>query len=46
MENVLGCVLMAAVSLPLSFYAARLCLRGVVRIVTGPDKRSMLSSQP
>jgi hypothetical protein len=39
MENVFGCVLMAAVSLPLSFWIARLCLRGVLRIVTGPEKQ-------
>jgi hypothetical protein len=38
MENVLACVLMAAVSLPLSYFAARGCLRGVVRIVTGSAK--------
>ena len=42
MENVLACILMAAVSLPLSFFAARVCLRGVVRLVQGSDKRSML----
>jgi hypothetical protein len=39
MENLLACILMAAVSLPLSFFAARGCLRGVVRIVTGSNKR-------
>jgi len=39
MENIVACILMAAVSLPLSFFIARTCLRGVVRIVTGPDKR-------
>ena len=42
MQNVIACVLMAAVSLPLSFYAARFCLRGVVRLVNGSNKRSML----
>jgi hypothetical protein len=42
MENVVACVLMAAVSLPLSYFAARGCLRGVVRIVTGSNKRSVL----
>lgn len=42
MENVFACVLMAAVSLPLSFYAARICLLGVVRIVEGSNKRSVL----
>lgn len=39
MENIMACILMAAISLPLSFFIARTCLRGVVRIVTGPDKR-------
>jgi hypothetical protein len=38
MENVLACILMAAVSLPISFFAARGCLRGVIRIVTGSNK--------
>ncbi len=42
MENVVACILMAAVSLPLSYFAARGCLRGVVRIVTGSNKRSVL----
>jgi hypothetical protein len=42
MENVIACVLMAAVSLPLSYYAARTCLRGVVRLVNGSKDRSML----
>jgi hypothetical protein len=42
MENLFACVLMAAVSLPLSFLVARTCLRGVLRIVTGSNKRSML----
>jgi hypothetical protein len=42
MENVLACIVMAAVSLPLSFFVARTCLRGVVRLVTGPNKRSVL----
>lgn len=34
MENLLGCVLMAAVTLPLSFWIARSCLRGVIRIMS------------
>ncbi len=46
MENILACILMATISLPLSFYAARGCLRGVVRLVAGPEKRDVLSSQP
>jgi hypothetical protein len=46
MENMLSCVLMAAITLPVSFLVARTCLRGVVRVVTGPEKRHVLSSQP
>ena len=42
MENVIACILMAAISLPVSFFAARVCLRGVVRLVAGPNKRSVL----
>jgi hypothetical protein len=42
MENVLGCILMAAIAFPVSFFAARGCLRGFIRIVTGPDKRNVL----
>jgi hypothetical protein len=33
MENILGCVLMAAITLPVSFYVARGCLRGLLRIM-------------
>lgn len=52
MDSILGCILMAAITLPVSFAMARVCLKGVVRVVTrsevitGTDKRSMLSSQP
>jgi hypothetical protein len=42
MTNLLGCVLMAAVTLPLSFFLALGCLRGVVRIVTRPQRRDVL----
>jgi hypothetical protein len=42
MENLLGCILMAAVTLPVSFFLARGCLRGVVRIVTGSERRDVL----
>ena len=34
MENVLGCVLMAAITLPISFYISRGCLRGLIRIMS------------
>ena len=46
MENVLGCLLMAAITFPVSFLLARTCLRGVIRVVSGPEKRDVLSSQP
>ena len=42
MDNLLGCILMALVTLPLSFLLARGCLRGVVRIVTGGVRRDVL----
>jgi hypothetical protein len=31
MEDVFGCIVMAAVTLPLSFFVARGCLRGIIR---------------
>jgi hypothetical protein len=38
MDNILGCVMMAAITFPISFLAARSCLRGVIRLVTsGPS---------
>jgi hypothetical protein len=42
MNNVVGCVLMAAITFPVSFLVARTCLRGVIRIVTGGEKRDVL----
>jgi hypothetical protein len=42
MENALGCILMAAITLPVSFFVARSCLRGVIRIVTGSENRDVL----
>jgi hypothetical protein len=42
MTNLFACILMAAVSLPVSFYLAKQFLRGVVRIVTGTERRDML----
>jgi hypothetical protein len=42
MDNVLGCIVMATVTLPVSFFLARGCLRGLVRIVTGPSRRDVL----
>jgi len=42
MENVVGCILMAAIAFPVSFFVARGCLRGFIRIITGPEKRDVL----
>ena len=33
MENAVGCVAMAAITLPLSFYIARGCLRVLLRVM-------------
>ncbi len=42
MTNVLGCILMAAITFPVSFFVARTCLRGVIRIITGSENRDVL----
>jgi len=42
MENIVACVLMAAISLPVSYFLARSCLRGVLRFVTGTNKRHVV----
>jgi len=42
MENVLGCIAMAAITLPLSFLLARGCLRGIVRALGGSRNRDVL----
>lgn len=39
MENVLACVAMIAITFPVSFFLARGCLEGVMRIVTGSGRR-------
>jgi hypothetical protein len=46
MVNVLVCVVVVAISFPVSFLAARSCLRGVMRIVSGGEQRDVLSSHP
>ena len=46
MDSVFGCILMAAITFPVSFLVAGACLRGVLRIVTGSENRDVLSSQP
>ena len=45
MENIFACMLMAAITLPVSFFVARTCLNGVVRMVTGSSNRDVLSSR-
>ena len=42
MDNILGCVLMIAITFPISFLVARTCLRGVIRLVTGGENRDVL----
>jgi len=42
MANIFGCVLMAAITFPVSFFVARSCLRSVIRIVTGEEDRDVL----
>ena len=42
MDNIVGCVLMAAITFPVSFLVARSCLRVVIRIVTGGGNRDVL----
>jgi hypothetical protein len=39
MENLIAWILMAAVSLPISFLVARGCLRGVIRLMSGGIRR-------
>ena len=46
MEKIFGCVLMAAITFPVSLFVARTCLKGVVRILGGSGGRDVLSSQP
>ena len=43
MENLIAWILMAAVSLPISFLAARGCLRGVLRLMNVRDRPGGLS---
>ena len=42
MQSFLGCVLMAVVTFPVSFFLARGCLRGVMRILQGGQNRDVL----
>ncbi|HYW46805.1 MAG TPA: hypothetical protein VE959_28320 [Bryobacteraceae bacterium] len=42
MDNIVGCMVMAAITFPVSYWVARGCLRGVIRIVTGRGNRDVL----
>jgi hypothetical protein len=42
MEDVFGCIVMAAVTLPLSFFVARGCLQGIIRALDGSRNRDVL----
>jgi len=42
MENIVACILMAAISLPISFLVARGCLNGVMRLMSGGIRRDVL----
>lgn len=37
--EILGALLMAGITFPISFFLARLCLRGIVRLVTSSGQR-------
>ncbi|HUK17032.1 MAG TPA: hypothetical protein VLW65_11495 [Bryobacteraceae bacterium] len=42
MQNALGCILMVAITFPVSFLVARSCLRGLIRILNGNQNRDVL----
>lgn len=42
MQNLFACILMAAITFPVSFFVARSCLRGFLRILNGGNNRGML----
>lgn len=42
MDSVFGCVLMAAITFPVSFFVARGCLRGLIRLMAGGENRDVL----
>jgi len=42
MDNILASVAMAAITLPVSFFVARWCLRGLIRIMSGGKERDVL----
>ncbi len=42
MQNVFGCVLMVAITFPVSFWVARGCLKGLIRVISGGERRDVL----
>lgn len=42
MQNALSCILMVAITFPVSFVVARSCLRGVIRMLNGSQNRDVL----
>ena len=42
MENLVAWILMAAISLPVSFLVARGCLEGLMRLMSGGVRRDVL----
>ena len=42
MESFVGCIVMAAIAFPVSFFLARGCLRSLIRMVTGPGNGNVL----
>ena len=42
MENLFAWILMAAISLPVSFLVARGCLEGLMRLMSGGARRDVL----
>jgi hypothetical protein len=42
MQNALSCILMVAITFPVSFVVARSCLQGVVRMLNGSQNRDVL----
>jgi hypothetical protein len=46
MDGLAGSLLMAAITIPCSYFVARGCLRGLVRVLNRRENRNMLSSQP
>lgn len=44
MQNLVACAAMAAISIPVSFFIARCCLRGVIRVLNRRPARAAAQS--